>query len=474
MLFTTPVFLFIFLPIVLFLYYIIWKDNFKNIVLFIASLIFYSWGGAKYLLLILFLIIINYFSGIVILKLTNKAKKTVFITTVLINLGTLLYFKYFNFFIENVLDFFRLVNIELSWKEPNIYLPIGISFFTFQILSYIIDVYKGNVNVQKNIINFGLYVMLFPQLIAGPIVRYIDVEKQIECRKFTIEKFYYGIRRFIIGFSKKILLSNSVGYIADLIFNNNSYNNNMVIAWIGAICYALQIYHDFSGYSDMAIGLGSMFGFDFLENFNYPYISKSIKEFWRRWHISLSTWFKDYVYIPLGGNRKGKFKTYRNLLIVFFITGFWHGASWNFIVWGLFYGVFLILERGKFGKILLKLPGIIQRIYSLIVILIGWVFFRADGLKSAINYIKNLFSFNFENLNNILLIIDKEYLFFIIVAIICCTPLISYTSKKAKEKFKKAIFYIEIIEYFLLICIFIISILYMTSSLYNPFIYFRF
>ena len=336
MLFTTPIFLFIFLPLTLFLYFIVEKKN-KNLVLFIMSIIFYSWGGAKYLILILTLIVINYFSGIYIdkQKENKKNKKIIFIATILIDIGVLVFFKYLNFFLSNLIRALGLINIDIEEKIhlANIALPIGISFFTFQILSYIIDVYKGNVKVQRNIINFGLYIMLFPQLIAGPIVRYIDIEKQLDERKVTYEKFYSGIKRFIIGFAKKVLLSNLTGYVADLIFNNSVYHSNMIFAWIGAICYALQIYHDFSGYSDMAIGLGKMFGFDFLENFNYPYISKSIKEFWRRWHISLSGWFRDYVYIPLGGNRKGKLKTYRNLLIVFFITGFWHGASWNFIVW---------------------------------------------------------------------------------------------------------------------------------------------
>ncbi len=478
MLFTTPIFLFIFLPLTLFLYFIVEKKN-KNLVLFIMSIIFYSWGGAKYLILILTLIVINYFSGIYIdkQKENKKNKKIIFIATILIDIGVLVFFKYLNFFLSNLIRALGLINIDIGEKIhlANIALPIGISFFTFQILSYIIDVYKGNVKVQRNIINFGLYIMLFPQLIAGPIVRYIDIEKQLDERKVTYEKFYSGIKRFIIGFAKKVLLSNLTGYVADLIFNNSVYHSNMIFAWIGAICYALQIYHDFSGYSDMAIGLGKMFGFDFLENFNYPYISKSIKEFWRRWHISLSGWFRDYVYIPLGGNRKGKLKTYRNLLIVFFITGFWHGASWNFIVWGLFFGVFLILERGKFGEILSKLPSIVQRIYTLFIVLIAWVFFRAEGISSALVYLKDMFSFNFENMNLIHKILDVEYITFLIIAIICSTPVIKTIIQKVRGKLnEKGKTIVNTTIDIALIIVFIIAILYMVGSSYNPFIYFRF
>ncbi len=478
MLFTSPIFLFMFLPLTLLLYFIA-KDKYKNAILLLASLIFYSWGGAKYLILVLILIVINYFSGIFIDKAKDKRrKKLLFIATVLINLGTLGYFKYFDFFIANIIKILGIININIANNIHllNIALPIGISFFTFQILSYVIDVYKGKIEVQKNIINFGLYVMLFPQLIAGPIVRYIDVDKQISERTVTVDKFYAGAKRFMIGFSKKILLSNMSGAIADAIFTSAEYNTNMLVAWVGVICYALQIYHDFSGYSDMAIGLGKIFGFDFLENFDYPYISKSIKEFWRRWHISLSTWFRDYVYIPLGGNRNGKFKTYRNLMIVFLITGFWHGASWNFVIWGLFYGVFLILERGKFGEILQKLPTFIQRIYTLVIVLIAWVFFRAAGLKSAIAYLQGMFSFNFQDTYLLLLkLFDREKIVFIILAMIFATPVLKKLLNKLKENSKVSISIItEIMEYTVLIIIFIISISYMTGSAYNPFIYFRF
>ncbi|WP_307354652.1 MBOAT family O-acyltransferase [Hathewaya limosa] len=359
-----------------------------------------------------------------------------------------------------------------------IVLPIGISFFTFQMMSYIIDVYREEVTPQKSIINLGLYIMLFPQLIAGPIVRYIDIEEQINTRKVNLYKFTHGMERFIIGLSKKVLIANSNGFIVDYVFKEPSFYSNTVLVWLGIVCYALQIYYDFSGYSDMAIGLGKMFGFDFLENFNYPYISKSIKEFWRRWHISLSTWFRDYLYIPLGGSKVGKFKTYRNLVIVFFATGLWHGASWNFIIWGLFHGMFLILERGKFGELLQKVPTILQRIYTMLVVLVGWVFFRANNFKLALKYIKGMFKVDFTKVNQIYGVIDKEYMFFIIIGIIFSTPLIkklnSLFNSKIKTENNLIIVITEGMWIAILMSMFIISILYITGSNFNPFIYFRF
>ena len=295
-------------------------------------------------MLMLFSIIINYVLGIILNKLETKNKKRIIlIISVLFNLGLLGYFKYFNFFATNINKLLGTTLIQIK----DIVLPIGISFYTFQIMSYIIDLYKKDIKVQKNILNLALYISFFPQLIAGPIVKYHDIAEQLKERIITIEKFATGIKRFVYGLSKKVILANSLAYIADYIFNTNINFINMPIAWLGAICYMLQIYFDFSGYSDMAIGLGKMFGFEYMENFNLPYISKSITEFWRRWHISLSTWFKEYLYIPLGGNRKGKLRTYINLGIVFFATGFWHGAAWNFIAWGLYNGFFLIIEKIK-------------------------------------------------------------------------------------------------------------------------------
>lgn len=444
-------------------------------------MLFYSWGGAQYLLLMLVSILVNYLIGLLIGKegQEEKVRRIGLIIGILFNLGILGYFKYFNFLLDNIMSVGRLAKLNISFSNEAIALPVGISFFTFQILSYVIDVYRKEVKPQKSIINLTLYIMLFPQLIAGPIVRYIDIERQINHREVTLDKFSQGIRRFIIGFTKKVLLSNAVGFVADFVFNEASYYDNMILTWIGVICYALQIYHDFSGYSDMAIGLGKMFGFDFLENFNYPYISKSIKEFWNRWHMSLSTWFRDYIYIPLGGNRKGKFKTYRNLMIVFLVTGLWHGASWNFIVWGVFYGVFLILERGEFGQWLKQIPSVLQRVYSLLIILVGWVFFRADNLTMALKYIRGMFSFNFQDANILYTVIDSETLLWITLAILFAMPTLQFI----KSKINIMAEYIQIgsiketlriIYDFGIIMVFILSCFYMTGSSFNPFIYFRF
>ena len=389
MVFSSMTFIWIFLPILLFVYYIS-KEKYRNIILLIFSLIFYSWGEPKYIVLMLISILVNYIFGRILDKCNKKKNKTiVLIFSIIFNLGLLVYFKYFNFIATNIDNI--IGNNVIPNK--NIVLPIGISFYTFQIMSYIIDLYRGDIKVQKNLLNLALYISFFPQLIAGPIVKYKDIDEQLQKRTVTIEKFSNGIKRFVYGLAKKVIFANTLAYIADTIFNSNIEFLNMPIAWLGAICYTLQIYFDFSGYSDMAIGLGKMFGFEFMENFNLPYISESITEFWRRWHISLSTWFKEYLYIPLGGNRKGKIRTYINLLIVFFATGIWHGASWNFVVWGLFNGFFLVIERIKLKELLDKNKlKFINHIYALLVIIFGWVLFRADTLKSALQYMKIMIS----------------------------------------------------------------------------------
>ena len=337
MVFSSAIFLWLFLPITLLVYYLA-PRRLKNFFLLLASLTFYSWGEPKYIFLMMLSIVVNYFLGLIIDKLNNQLKCCIFVVAILFNIGILMVFKYGAFVIENA----NLV-FGSELRIPQIALPIGISFYTFQVLSYIIDLYRGEIKVQKNILNLALYITLFPQLIAGPIVRYIDIEKEIEDRAISICGIKEGIYRFIIGLSKKVLIADRVAVISDEAFALVS--PPCTLAWIGIIAYAIQIYYDFSGYSDMAIGLGKMLGFNFNENFNYPYFSKSIKEFWRRWHISLSTWFRDYVYIPLGGSRCGSIRASFNLIIVFFLTGFWHGASWNFIIWGLYYAFFLILER---------------------------------------------------------------------------------------------------------------------------------
>lgn len=358
-------------------------------------------------------------------------------------------------------DIFRC-NIDIGIIK----LPIGISFFTFQIMSYVVDVYRREVKEQRNIWNLTLYISLFPQLIAGPIVRYIDVENQINNREVNLESFYLGIKRFMVGFSKKVLIADQLSPLV-----NNAFSNpqaSIYLNWIGIISYTLQIYFDFSGYSDMAIGMGRMFGFDFLENFNYPYISKSIKEFWRRWHISLSTWFRDYVYIPLGGNRGGKVRQYLNLLIVFFLTGLWHGASYNFIFWGLYYGFFLILERRGFGYKLEKLSPVIQHVYTIFIVMIGWVFFRADTLYDSCVYIHNLFRFQNNAWTVFRYNMNAQFWCCIVTGVLFSTPLFVNVENNKIYQFKSLILDIGIVSVFLL------SICYMVGTGFSPFLYFRF
>ncbi len=471
MVFTSAIFLFAFLPITLISYYAC-KKNYRNLVLFIFSVIFYAWGGAQYAVLVVASAFVNYFVGIRIERsITDKQRKHTLIFGVVFNLAILSVFKYFNFFVDGLESFLSLiVGQEIVFNEPIIPLPIGISFFTFQILSYVIDVYRKNVPAQKSFINLGLYIMLFPQLIAGPIVRYIDVEKEIQNRHVTLDSVRYGITRFIFGFAKKILIANIMGNLSDTLLDNIE-KSPMIFSWGATICFALQIFFDFSAYSDMAIGLGRIFGFTFLENFNYPYISTSIQEFWRRWHISLSSWFKDYLYIPLGGNRNGLTRTYINLLIVFFATGLWHGASWNFVIWGLFHGAFLILERTKIvSTILQKAPIVIKRTYTLVVVLVGWVFFDILSLNDALTHITYMFSMDFSYWETILFYINTQDLVIFIIAICFCFP----PKTNGTEKFFNTTTSGVIISDMCKIALFLISISYMFGSSFNPFIYFRF
>lgn len=471
MVFSSMTFIWIFLPILLFVYYIS-KEKYRNIILLIFSSIFYSWGEPKYIILMLISILVNYIFGRILDKCNKKKNKTiVLIFSIIFNLGLLVYFKYFNFIVTNIDNIIGHNVIP----NKNIVLPIGISFYTFQIMSYIIDLYRGDIKVQKNLLNLALYISFFPQLIAGPIVKYKDIDEQLQKRTVTIEKFSNGIKRFVYGLAKKVIFANTLAYIADTIFNSNIKFLNMPIAWLGAICYTLQIYFDFSGYSDMAIGLGKMFGFEFMENFNLPYISESITEFWRRWHISLSTWFKEYLYIPLGGNRKGKIRTYINLLIVFLATGIWHGASWNFVVWGLFNGFFLVIERIKLKELLDKNKlKFINHIYALLVIIFGWVLFRADTLKSALQYMKIMVSPSKQLVNfDTSLIINNRNIMMIIVVILFSGILQTIFNKlKNKEKIKEI--YHRYFEVIVICLLMFISIMMLASNTYNPFIYFRF
>lgn len=418
----------------------------------------------------IFSITLNYLFGLLIDHKSSSSflRRLYLVTGIISNLGILIYYKYFNFLI----DIFNSIKIGTSLSNEHIMLPIGISFFTFQSISYLIDVYRKTVASQKNILNLGLYISLFPQLIAGPIVRYVDIQKEILKRTITKESFTDGILKFIRGLFKKIIIANNVGFIADQTFSLPVEDLGSLTAWIAILCYSLQIYFDFSGYSDMAIGLGRMFGFNFKENFKHPYISISVKEFWRRWHISLSTWFRDYLYIPLGGNRKSKFRNYLNLIIVFFITGLWHGASWNFIIWGLYHGLFLLLEKNIYVK-LPKPLKFLNHAYLILVVIIGWVFFRAENLTYALKYVKTLFSFNAGNNNSPLTYISFYTTIVFIFGIILSTPI-------RKQIFRSNIFekikmyYSPFLKYFIYFLLLLYSILELIQSNYNPFIYFRF
>lgn len=471
MVFVSPIFLFLFLPATLILYGLSCLTRckaLKNGSLLACSLAFYAWGGVKYALLLMASTVVNYVFGRLLER--ERGRKTVLVVSVIYNVGILFFFKYLNFFADTARSAAGLLHLGWNLEIPAITLPIGISFFTFQIMSYVFDVYSRKVEVQKNILDLALYIMLFPQLIAGPIVRYIDVNQEIKERHTDMDMVHDGIIRFMIGFCKKIFLANSMGYTADRIFAR-VYELNTPYAWLGAVCYALQIYMDFSAYSDMAIGLGKLFGFHFLENFRYPYISLNIREFWRRWHISLSSWFRDYVYIPLGGSRRGTGKTYRNLLIIFLLTGFWHGANWTFLAWGIFHGIFLVLERGTFGNFLERLPRWLKRVYTLVVVLIGWVFFRCNTITEALVYLKAMFAFDFGHFNvyQILECLDLEFVLMAAASLIGCLPFAP--AWKARFGENQAVgLATDLGLFFLFAC----GVFYMVGADFNPFIYFRF
>ena len=466
MVFSSLTFLFIFLPIVLLLYFIV-NDKYKNYILLFFSLLFYSWGEPKYVLLMIVSIVVNYVFAKFIDKTNKKIKrKSLLIVSILFNVGLLFYFKYLNFTLESINNIFNT-----SIPIHKIILPIGISFYTFQILSYVIDVYRKKVKVQNNIFVLGTYISFFPQLIAGPIVRYETIEKQLLKRNHSIESFCKGFKIFIIGLSKKVLIANNVAFIADTIFNNYSNQTNLSIVLVFAVlAYTLQIYYDFSGYSDMAIGLGKIFGFDFDENFNYPYISTSITDFWKRWHISLSTWFKDYVYIPLGGNKCSKIKWVRNFVIVWLLTGIWHGANWNFIIWGIYYCVILLLEKVLFKGFSKYIPKIIRWLYAFILINFGWLIFRIENLNTLTNIFMNIIRFNNSGVKEFILnnysLLDN--IAFFMLGIIFMFP-IAKILKKYQDN--------TIIDFALnviLIALFVLSICCLINNSYNPFIYFRF
>ncbi len=469
MLFCSMSFIYLFLPVLCGLYFVSAK-KYHNILLLFASIIFYAWSESRYLPIIFFSVLINWAGAIVIDKFSHKpsVKKLCLLSVLLINLGNLFYFKYFDFLINNLNGLFH-THISLL----NIVLPLGISFYTFQALSYVIDVYRGNVSSQKNLLNVALYICLFPQLVAGPIIKYHDISEQITSREVNFENVNIGVKRFIIGLSKKMLIANTMGAVADKIFIQDVNSFSHLTAWLGSLAYTFQIYYDFSGYSDMAIGLGLIFGFRFMENFNYPYVSKSVTEFWRRWHISLSTWFKEYVYIPLGGNKHGKLIQIRNLGIVFLLTGIWHGASWTFIVWGIWHGVFIIfekifeLDKNSSNRSL----SILKHIYAIVIISAGWVIFRSDSLSYAIAYLKNMFFINSVESSKVLYLlpyyIDKFDIVIFIIAVVCSMPLFRNILNWQNK-------YVKILVNFWLIILFVSSTAVITEGTYNPFIYFRF
>lgn len=461
MLFSSIFFLFTFLPVLLILYFAV-PFKYKNYVLLAASLLFYAWGEPIYVFLMIFSIVFNWAMALDIEKERRIGKKATLIFTIVVNLLILSFFKYYGFALDSVN---ALLGTNISYTA--LPLPIGISFYTFQAMSYIIDVYRGDTEAQKSPLKFGLYLSLFPQLIAGPIVKYKDIAAELDNREISPELIGEGSARFIIGLGKKVIVANNMGALHTLILSDGS-NASVLTYWLGAIAYTLQIYFDFSGYSDMAIGLGKVFGFNFMENFNYPYISKSVTEFWRRWHISLSTWFKEYLYIPLGGNRVNAKRHIINLLVVWTLTGLWHGASWNFVVWGLYYGVFLIAEKYFFAERMEKLPSALQHIITMLIVIIAWVFFFSDDLASAMHYIGNMFFIGklpFANMQFLYLL--KSNLILMVIACVLShpKPYKMYTLlSKSSTAFSIAS----------LLIIFMVSVSYLIFSTYNPFLYFRF
>ena len=480
--FSSIIFLFMFLPVTLFVYLIVGR-RLRNFFLLFASLVFYAWGETAYVLIMLLSIIANWVAGLTIDYFKGRPQAKLFLGfAVAFNLGLLSIFKYANFIVNNlnaVLSFFELPTMAL---QP-VHLPIGISFFTFQAMSYVIDIYRRDAVVQCHPVNIGLYIALFPQLIAGPIVRFHDIAAQITHRHVSFQDFGEGVERFIIGLGKKVLIANQVAVVSDQVFALEAGALSPGIAWLGVLCYTLQIYFDFSGYSDMAIGLGRMFGFRFLENFNYPYIAKSVREFWRRWHISLSSWFRDYLYISLGGSRRGNLRTYLNLLTVFFLCGLWHGASWNFVVWGLLHGFFLVIERLGFEKLLARLWVPLRHFYVLFVVMITWVFFRVDTISAAIGYLAVMFGQAQGGTSPVTLMqIGRDSQTAIVAGIIFSAPVFSWLNRfrlavssngypKMSTIFDGMAGAMKAVGLSLVLYL---SILFVSSGAYNPFIYFRF
>lgn len=467
MLFSSISFIYYFLPCAIIAYFTV-PNKIKNFMLFISSMFFYFYGEPRYILLMLATIFITYINALLIDGVKSKSCKRLFLLfTIVISLGALVLFKYLDFLISNVNNL-----LLTKFEFLGLVMPIGISFYTFQLLSYVIDVYKGNVKVQRSFLKLATYVSLFPQLIAGPIVRYETIEQELENRKHSFENFAYGSTRFVIGLSKKVLIANTLGQLCSIFGTTDE--KSVVFYWMYGVAYSLQIYFDFSAYSDMAIGLGRIFGFHFLENFNYPYISKSITEFWRRWHISLGSWFRDYVYIPLGGNRKGKLRLLRNIFVVWFLTGLWHGANWNFIIWGILFGVLLIIEKFFLKEKLERIPIIFQRMYVLFFVMISFIIFNADSMAQAMHNIVGLLGLNGD------VFINKETAYYLrsyavifVISIVGATPLAKFVVDRM-NKVGSIRRFINILEPVTIIVLLIVVTAYLVDNSYNPFLYFRF
>ena len=460
MVFASPTFLFIFMPVALALYWIA-PARARNALLLAVSLVFYAWGEPVYVFLMLFSIGANY---LLARAIERRRRRALLVAALILNLGMLAVFKYADFAISTL-------NAALGLNLPGagLSLPVGISFYTFQILSYVIDVWRGGVPAQRSVVKFGAYVTMFPQLIAGPIVRYSDVAAQLERRSLHLEDMAASARRFCVGLAKKVVIANLAAELADLAFDMPAASMHWTAAWLGAGAYAIQIYFDFSGYSDMAIGLGAMLGFRFNENFNYPYISRSVREFWRRWHISLSGWFRDYLYIPLGGSRRGAARTYRNLLIVFALCGLWHGASWNFVLWGLYHGLFLVLERQRpVRRALDRLPGALGWVYTMAVVAVGWVLFRADTLPAACSYIGAMFGGS--GATTAIELMSRRALPGMALGALGSLPLLPLLKRTRLAKSAPG----EAVASLLCVALLVVCMAMLAGGTYNPFIYFRF
>ncbi len=468
MVFSSVLFLGLFFPIV-FLLYAFANNAMRTYILLVASLFFYSWGEPKALFVMLGVILVDYIFALIIGRdnISTGKKKLILALGIIVNLSALFVYKYLSFAIGSINPLLSRFGITIP--DPLIPLPVGISFYIFQSMSYIIDVYRKEVPAQRNIATFALYVSLFPQLIAGPIVRYTTIVADFCDRNLHLDNIYFGIQRFIIGLAKKVLIADSMAFIADKVFNAPVAQMPSFYCWLGAIAYTLQIYYDFSGYSDMAIGIGRVFNFRFLENFNYPYSAKSVQDFWRRWHISLSTWFRDYLYIPLGGNRKGKFMTYFNSFIVFFLCGLWHGAAWTFVLWGIYHGLALVIEKLGLGKKIEKLPRVLTTLYVWLFAIIGWVLFRANSISDAGHYLKNMFlgnpNYPVSTYFDAIYFMTFSNLFMMLIGIFLSFPVAKWNKVETiNPRVKMAFSFV----------LFVITLVFSMTSNYSPFIYFRF